>query len=153
VGLLDRIRRFLLALLVFGMSGVLLELVLLAHYEDGAQLIPLFAIGGALAIVVWHALRPSAASVTLIQIAMVVLLLAGLTGVALHFDGAAEFQREIDPTQGWWAVARKVVRAHAPPLLAPGVLVQLGLVGLIYSYRHPAVASLAARPEESEHAP
>lgn len=153
MGLLDRIRRFLLALLVFGMSGVLLELVLIAHYEDGAQLIPLVGIGGALAIVAWHALRPDAASVRLIQIAMLALLLTGVTGIALHFDGAAEFQREIDPTQGWWTVAMKVVRVHAPPLLAPGVLVQLGLVGLIYSYRHPATAGLATRHEESEHAP
>ncbi len=35
----------------------------------------------------------------------------------------------------WW----KVLRAKAPPALAPGTMVQLGLIGLAYSYRQPAV--------------
>jgi hypothetical protein len=33
----------------------------------------------------------------------------------------------------------KVVTAKAPPALAPGVMVQLGLLGLVYTYKHPAL--------------
>ena len=31
------------------------------------------------------------------------------------------------------------MRAKVPPVLAPGVMVQLGFVGLLYAYRHPAL--------------
>ncbi len=63
----------------------------------------------------------------------------GLLGVVLHVRGNAEFQREMDPSLAgptlWW----KTLRAKAPPALAPGVLVQLGLLGLVYAARpHPA---------------
>jgi len=40
-----------------------------------------------------------------------------------------------------------VVEATAPPALSPGLLVQLGLLGLVYTYRHPA---LGAAERESQ---
>ena len=65
---------------------------------------------------------------------MVLFLVAGFLGVALHFDGAAEFQREIDPAIGAWDLVKKVMRAKAPPVLAPGIMLQLGLIGLVYTF-------------------
>ena len=65
---------------------------------------------------------------------MMSFLVAGVLGVALHFSGAAEFQREIDPAIGAWDLIKKVMRAKAPPVLAPGVMLQLGLIGLVYAY-------------------
>ena len=35
----------------------------------------------------------------------------------------------------FWAA----IGAKAPPLLAPGSMVQLGLLGLAYTYKHPAL--------------
>lgn len=137
--LLSRIRWFILGVLVFGMAGTITELLLLAHYEDLAQFVPLVLIAVALAVVVWHALRPSAGNVLALQVVMTLFLFAGVAGVAFHFAGAAEFQREMDPSQGGWALFTKVARVQAPPLLAPGVMMQLGLLGLIYTYRHPAI--------------
>jgi hypothetical protein len=32
-----------------------------------------------------------------------------------------------------------VMTAKAPPAMAPGAMVQLGLIGLVYCYRHPAI--------------
>jgi hypothetical protein len=139
VELLSRIRWLILAVLVVGMGGTLIELVLLAHYEDATQLIPLALIVFALAVVAWHVARPSPGNVRALQGAMALFLLAGVAGIGFHFQGAAAFQLEIDPSQGRWDLFRKVVRAHAPPLLAPGVMLQLGLIGLIYSYRHRMV--------------
>jgi len=60
-------------------------------------------------------------------------LVAGLAGLALHFRGAAEFQLEIDPAMGTWDLVKKVMRAKAPPVLAPGVMLLLGLIGLAYA--------------------
>ena len=31
------------------------------------------------------------------------------------------------------------MRAKAPPVLASGIMVQFGLLGLVYAYRHPAL--------------
>jgi hypothetical protein len=60
-------------------------------------------------------------------------LLAGFLGMGLHFYGAAEFQLETNPRIGNWELIKKVMRAEAPPVLAPGVMLQLGLLGLLYS--------------------
>jgi hypothetical protein len=133
------IRRLLVAVVWIGAAGMLTDLVLLAHYEDTAQLVPIGLLGAALAVSTWHLLRPGRASVRTLQAVMLLSVTAGLVGVGLHFNGAAEFQREIDPSLGWQALIGKVARSQSPPLLAPGAMVQLGLVGLIAAFRHPAV--------------
>lgn len=136
---LPALRTLILAVLLFGTSGALVELLLLSHYEDALQIIPLGLLAMALAVTLWHSLAPRAANVRALQAVMALFVCAGVAGVALHFNGAAEFQLEMDPSQSRWALVTKVLRVHAPPVLAPGLMVQLGLLGLIYTYRHPAV--------------
>ena len=123
-----------------GVIGTLTELLLLAHYEDAVQLIPTVLLGVCLVIIAWHATRPSVTTVRLLQGTMLLLLAAGAAGVAFHFNGAAEFQLEIDPSLTRSALFAKVIRVHAPPLLAPGSLVQLALVGLMHTYQHPRLS-------------
>lgn len=130
-------RALLLAIVGVGALGTLTDLLLLAHYEDAFQLIPTLLLAAGLLIIGWHAGRPSALTVRLLQGTMVLLLAAGAAGVAFHFNGAAEFQLEIDPSLTPAALFAKVIRVHAPPLLAPASLVQLALVGLIHTYQHP----------------
>jgi hypothetical protein len=137
VGVLPRVRALLLAVLVIGLLGTLVELLLLAHYEDALQQIPVVLLAGCLVIVARHAARPSKSTVRMLQGTMMLLLAAGTAGVAFHFNGAAEFQREIDPSLSAGALFARVIRVHAPPLLAPGSLLQLALVGLIHTYQHP----------------
>jgi hypothetical protein len=131
------IRRLLLAVLLIGMAGALTDLLLLSHYEDTAQVIPLALLAAALAAVAWGITRPSIHSVRTLQAIMILFVVAGLIGVVLHFNGAAEFQREIDPSIAWWPLVTKVARSQSPPLLAPAAMVQLGLIGLVYTFRHP----------------
>jgi hypothetical protein len=100
-----------------------------------------------LVVIAWHVLRPSPAAVRALQAAMILLIAASAAGISLHFNGAAEFQLEVDPSLGWRELAAKVVRAHAPPLLAPGALLQLGLIGLIHTYRHPRLGGIVDRTE------
>jgi len=123
------------------MAGTITELLLLAHYEDIAQFVPLVLIATTLAVIAWHTARPSAENVLMLQVVMTLFLFAGVAGIAFHFQGAAEFQREMDPSQAWWDLFRKVLRVQAPPVLAPGLMIQLGLLGLIYTYHHPAAES------------
>jgi hypothetical protein len=136
---LKAVRRALAVLLGFGMVGISADLTLLQHYEDANQLIPLWLTGLGLAAVCWSALAPGTAALRVVQLIMLLFVGAGVAGVVLHFQANAEFQREIDPALGGMALFWKVVEAKAPPALAPGVMVQLGLLGLVYTYRHPAL--------------
>ena len=62
-----------------------------------------------------------------------------IAGVWLHCRGNLEFQLDIDASQSAWTLFWKVLRAKAPPALAPGALIQLGLLGLVFTYKHPAL--------------
>ena len=130
----------LLAVAGVGALGTLAELLLLSHYEDAYQLIPTVLLVICLLIIAWHSSRPSVATVRLLQGTLLLLLAAGLAGVAFHFNGAAEFQLEIDPSLTRSALFAKVIRVHSPPLLAPGSLVQVALIGLLHTYQHPRLA-------------
>ena len=132
------LRRFVLGLLFLGLAGMTIELLLLAHYESATQLVPLGAIALALACLVWHVVSGTEGSVQALQIVMTVLVVVGIVGVVLHYRGNMEFQLDIDPTQSSWSLFAKVMRAKAPPALAPGSMSQLGLLGLAYAWRHPA---------------
>jgi hypothetical protein len=130
---IDQVQRWLFWVLVLGLLGTEAELLLLEHYEEPWQVAPIVLIALAIAALARHRSRRDSVSLRTFQVLMVMCLAAGLLGIALHFNAAAEFQREIDPAIGAWSLAKKVMRAKAPPLLAPGVMLQLGLMGLVYA--------------------
>lgn len=131
------IRRLLLASLAVGTLGTGGELILLGHIDSAAQWIPLIALAIALVLLVWHALRPGALTVRLIQFLMCAFLVLGVVGVGLHYDGNVEFERELHPKETGVMFLRHTV-AGATPVLAPGSMVLLGLLGIAYAYRHPS---------------
>jgi hypothetical protein len=127
-----------LATLAIGMVGTGLELLLLGHVESVQQWIPAVLLAGGVAIVVWHAAVPSAASVRALQAVMMLFIAAGALGGALHYDGNVEFQRELTPAMDDVDLMWKALTG-ATPVLAPGAMVLLGLVGLAHGYRHPCL--------------
>jgi hypothetical protein len=133
------VRRMLLALCGIGLAGTSTELLLLGHYEDARQSAPLVLMAAAIAGLVVQAWRPSRVMTLAFRALMVALILAGAAGVVFHFLGNLEFQRDMDPEASAMALFWKVLRAKAPPALAPGSLAQLGILGLIATYRHPAL--------------
>jgi hypothetical protein len=147
----DAARRILLAILLVGIAGLSLELSLLAHVEDIYQLIPLVINGAGVIAIAIVAVRPSLGSVRLFQLVMLLFIISGGVGVQLHYQATTEFQLEMDPALSGWALFRKAIVAKAPPALAPGAMIQLGLIGLAYTFRHPALHSVRApgdRPTE-----
>jgi hypothetical protein len=122
-------------LLVLGLSGTVVELLLLDHDEGPLQLVPIVLLAASLVSVAWTYRRPTVPRCLLLRALMVLLIGAGSIGVVVHFRASMEFQREVAPSLGWGQLARKAIRAKAPPALAPGVLVQLGLLGLVASRR------------------
>jgi hypothetical protein len=134
-----------------GAAGLLLELLLIEHWEPGWQLVPLvllllvLAVGGALLG------RPRPALLRTFRVVLVLCAAAGLLGVWLHLDGNLEFEREMDAELAGGALLWEAARG-ATPLLAPGAMLQLGLVGLLFAYRHPALRrppGAADRPSPS----
>jgi hypothetical protein len=139
---------FLLLIVMLGLLGSLGELVLIDHDESWQQEIPLYVIAAALLAIVAHAtFRRSPLAIRAIQLAMMLLIVSGAAGAALHFQANAEFQREIDPDQPVMELLMKSLAATAPPALAPLILGQLGLLGLVYCYKHPATR--VTTPEET----
>lgn len=134
----DTARRILMAILLLGIAGISVELWLLNHIEDTYQLIPLFLNAAALLTAAVVTLRPSTMTVRLFQAVMLLMLISGAVGVWLHYQVNIEFQLEMDPQLSGLALFRKSIVAKAPPALAPGAMVQLALIGLAYTYRHPA---------------
>ena len=128
------LRLWILVVLVLGLLGTVTELVLLSHYEQPVQLVPVVLIVLALVVLIWHAIGRSAASLRVLSGLMVLFVLASFAGFAAHFYGSAEFQLDLEQSPSNWELVEKVMRAKAPPLLAPGMMMQLGLLGLAYIY-------------------
>lgn len=131
------IRRILLCILLIGLAGTATELLLLQHDEDPAQLIPLVLIAVALVAILWHAVQEGPGSLLILQGTMALFIVAGALGVYLHYTANVAFQREVDPSIAGRALLWKALMAKTPPALAPGSMLQLGLIGFAYAYRYP----------------
>ena len=140
------IRRLLLASLFAGIVGTAAELILLGHFDSPAQWIPVAALAVALPILGWHAVRPGPRTVRLIGLTMWAYIVCGVVGVGLHYDGNVEFERELHPKDTGLSFLRHTV-AGATPVLAPGSMVLLGLIGIAHTYRHPSAAGGVDRQE------
>ena len=146
---LGSLRRVLLGILLLGMAGTTVELLLLKHDEDTTQLIPLALLGAGYAVVAWNVLARSRLSITVLQVVMLLFVVSGILGVVFHYQANVEFQLEMDQQLSGGKLLWAVLQAKTPPALAPGVMAQLGLIGLAYAYRHPAIARRGDAIEEN----
>ena len=135
-----RWRMLAFGVLLVGMVGLAAELLLLEHYDEPQQWIPLVSLGVGLLVAVPVTLGPSRTLVRALQALMVGYLLVGAAGVYFHLQANLEFELELHPSMAGLELAVEVLRG-AMPALAPGAIAQLGLVGLLACYRHPSLAS------------
>jgi len=145
------IRRFLLATLVLGAVGMSTELVLIGHVESVQQLIPLMLLALGAVALGWHAAAPQPVALRAFQAVMILSVVSGLVGVGLHVRGNLEFELEMYPSMSGIELVTKTLTG-ATPVLAPGSMALLGLVGLTYSYKHPLLhtGGAASRNEKGE---
>lgn len=132
------IRQILLALVLFGALGLSAELLLLEHTESVWQWVPLVVLGGCLVSGITVAIRPAYRSIRIFQASMVPSLASGLLGLYLHYQGNTEFELEMDAAARGFDLLWRSLHG-ATPVLAPGAMVQLGLLGLVFAYRHPVL--------------
>jgi hypothetical protein len=130
-------RLMVLVIFLLGLLGTGLELFFLDHTRGFNQLIPIVLMVMSLLVLAWHGLERKSASLRAFQITMLMLVLAGVAGTGLHYKANEEFELEGDPEMSGMELLSKVLTGAAPTL-APGAMIQLGLLGLVYTFRHPA---------------
>lgn len=141
---LAAVRRMILGLVALGTISMTVELLLVGHYDDANQLIPLaLAVAGLIAMGA-VSLAPGVATCRAFQFVMLLYAGAGIIGITLHYNGNVAHLKETEPALQGFALVKKVVSSAAPPALAPGLLVQLALLGLSYTYKHPHLKGIDA---------
>jgi hypothetical protein len=123
------LRRFLLLTVMVGIVGIALELIFIGHVEDPLQLVPIVLLPVGLIALAWHTSRPSRASARGVRLLMALFVASGLLGVGLHYRGNHEFELEMYPSMAGMELVRKTLTG-ATPVLAPGSMALLGVVGL-----------------------
>ena len=133
---LSTIRRVLLWTLAFGAAGMTTELLLIGHDESASQFVPLVLLASGIVMAVVVIAKPTPMTLRFLQVLMVAFLASGVIGVGLHYQGNEEFELEMYPSLSGLELAAKTF-AGATPVLAPGSMSLLGIVGLVFTYRHP----------------
>lgn len=148
-GPLGTIRNILLWSLLAGSAGILVELLLIGHDEMAAQFAPLVLLGIGILAAAWTLIAPRPAAIRTLQILMVVFVASGLIGVVLHYKGNEAFELEMSPSRTGLSLMSKTLTG-ATPVLAPGSMCLLGIVGLAFTHRHPALGSGNSSSKEEQ---
>lgn len=135
-----RLRGLLLGLHVFGTAGVLAELLLMEHFEDALQYIPLMLLGADLLVVGWWLVARDRLSLRSFQAMMAAFAVSGLAGLWLHYQANVEFKLELSPGLAGWQLFTEAIMG-ATPALAPGTMLYLAAIGLAFTFRHPVLGS------------
>lgn len=153
----ERWRPFVLLVLVIGLVGTLAELLLLGHYEDRWQFAPLALGAGVLVALLWYAATRAVEPVRVGPVRAVRYLsllscVSACVGIVLHYKANVEWELETTPELRGVELFREAITG-ALPLLAPGTMLQLGLLGLIWTMRHPRLATPASGENHLHHHP
>ena len=143
------IRRWLMIVLIAGLAGTLVELLLLRHTDGFWQLAPVVLLAAGMVVAGWSALAPRAVSVRSLQGVMSLLVLSGAVGMIQHFRGNLGYERDSNPSLSGAGLYRSALQGSTPAL-APGAMIQLGLIGLLLAFRHPALARTRRGEDPSE---
>jgi NO-binding membrane sensor protein with MHYT domain len=136
---LGRLRQAVLVVFLFGALGIATELFLIGHTQGLRQLAPLLSIALSIVLLALHAALRRPSTLRALQAAMLLLLITGTIGLVLHYRAKMAFKLETDPSLAGMALLRQTIQGSTlPPILAPGAVVQLGLLGLAFTYRNPA---------------
>ena len=133
------LRRGVLLIFVIGTVGLGTELLLLEHFEEWRQQVPLVLLTLGLVLLAIRLFYRGAIILRLFRWTMLAFVLGGIVGLWFHLSSNMEFELEMYPTLSGLELLSKAL-GGAMPALAPGALVQLGLIGFLYTYQHPALS-------------
>jgi hypothetical protein len=142
---------FLLLIFLLGVIGAAAELALLGHTEDWRQWIPLGLFPCSLLVLLGYAVVRRPVVLRIFQVTMLLFILSGAAGCWFHYQAKREFKLESNPALAGWELFREAMTGGSvPPVLAPGVMLQLGLIGLAYGYSRSSRRSTNHQPSEEK---
>ena len=133
------LRRGVLLIFVLGTIGLGTELLLLGHFEEWRQQVPLVLLVLGLVLLAIRLFYRGALILRLFRWTMLAFVVGGMVGLWFHINANMEFELEMYPTMSGLELLSKAL-GGAMPALAPGALVQLGLIGFLYTYQHPTLS-------------
>lgn len=143
------LRKILLGITWLGIVGLSVELVFIEHWEKRWQPIPLALLGMAMLASIAVTWWPTDMSLRVFRIVMAMCVLAAPFGIWQHYSGNVEFELERRRELHGMPLIWKSLHG-ATPVLAPGALTQLGLLGLAFTFRHPALRRRNGKPTAQE---
>src|SRR5690348_8230790 len=121
------IRSIILAVILLGLAGTGLELLFVNHFESTSQWIPVVLIGLAFLVLGAYGVTRSGPLLRVFQAVMIMFILSGFAGIALHYQhDAAHAEKDSPGIQG--AELFRTAVAQEAPLLAPGTMIELGML-------------------------
>lgn len=137
--ILARLRQILAATFLVGCAGAAAELFLLEHTETTWQIVPIAILGVGVLAMLAALLTRRALAIRILQIVLLASVVSAGFGLWWHLDANLAFEREMDPDLHGLPLVWKSLHGTAPPALAPGTMALLGVLGLAWTYRHPAL--------------
>jgi len=113
--------------LLFMALGTVMELLLLGHFENAWQFLPIICL---VAIGIWLIFFRQHTS-GLVYGLLLICGGTGFTGLLLHFKGNIEFEKEIHPTSDHWTHTLDAL-SGATPTLAPASMIAIALFSWVY---------------------
>jgi hypothetical protein len=126
-------QRLLLLIVLVSSGGTFIELLLLEHFEEFYQLIPVVILGvtaiSTLILLAW----PRPWSVALFRVVMILSLISAAVGIYLHYLANVEFVLERYPKASGTDLFKRALTG-ALPALAPAAMAQVAVIGLLATW-------------------
>jgi len=123
-------------------------LLLLKHTDGVWQLVPVVLIAMALVVLAFYAIAKNAGSIRALRLVMALFVVSGAVGAIQHFRGNVGYERDSNPSLSGLELYKSAMMGSTPAL-APGAMIQLGLIGLLFTYRHPSLGRSKANEDPS----
>ncbi|MEQ9423331.1 MAG: hypothetical protein RJQ09_02855 [Cyclobacteriaceae bacterium] len=124
------INRLISFIVVFMSIGTMAELLLIGHYEDSWQLLPIILIASSMVVFILIHWRKTALT-GFFKTLMIACAISGLIGLWFHLNANFEFEKEMYPTHSFGTLLLKSLTG-ALPVLAPGSMIVFGSIGYLY---------------------
>lgn len=129
---MKRIQWLITGIVLILLVGTGMELLLIGHYEDTKQLIPLILITTSFGLFLVTYFNHNQSIITFFRIIMALCVISGIVGCWFHLEANFEFENEMYPTLGGWSLFKESL-SGAIPALAPGSMIVIGMIGYLYT--------------------
>jgi hypothetical protein len=135
--ILRGVRLLILAAIAAALIVSEAELLFVGHTgSNNGQVIAVVLVSLGLITVTCHAILRNTSSIVVLRLTMYPFLIFGIDGLFTHYHRAVQSVLKSQPALVGMPLVFATLSGKIP-LLAPGMLIEIGLLGLIYTFQHP----------------